>query len=207
MKYKVSDLKEFYFVTVNASYTYHSIWVMIPKINQVACIVNENLQGLYPQENFSRGKTTLDRLKNRYWSCPIKVEAISLEDIKTLCPSVINSIIETDHETSVRKLFNSNQINSKFFKYHLEWERSQRFYTTDNLKCNCHICDKELEMAPIHSFHFLYIPHQKYIWLCLKCRKKVFKGKISPYLPNLKRNFYNEQIVSKNSPLNFRPKL
>lgn len=153
---KIKELSDFYIATINApGGFYRQIFVKIPKINQVQSIALRHYSTTNLDPHFNGNRTTLEKIKTNYWSCPVNIEPISLQEVSELCPGALDLVIDVPKTTtSIRRLEFSNQLPKNLFKYHLDWERSQHFGTHDLLKCNCWTCERELEMSPVYSVRF-----------------------------------------------------
>jgi len=94
--------------------------------------------------------------------------------------------------TSIRHIQSANQLKEGLFNAHIDWERSQEFWTHERhlTECNCHICYLELEMSPVYSVKFYGMTSKMFIWICLPCWKKI--------------HLYG--WWDKDSPLNIHPK-
>jgi hypothetical protein len=95
-QFRLTELNEFYLVTVLTDAPYLSVWAAVPQTNLVQCVVSESrgtIKGLLACERVHR--TSLSRLKDRCWSVPIIIDPIPLEWFEQNCPEALGIVITT----------------------------------------------------------------------------------------------------------------
>ena len=95
---KVRDQNEFILVTIYASLTYQRLFVKIPSINQIQWI-GHNMY-LNKWESINIGYRTIEEKLAKHFTCEIKIENITLDDVKKFAP---REILEVEFSTKMNE--------------------------------------------------------------------------------------------------------